>query len=138
MMAYLLDWLSLLGRWLHLVAGIAWIGSSFYFIWLDNHLVPPADPVLARQGVAGELWAVHGGGFYRAHKYRVAPPSLPPMRRRGNSKPSRRPIGRSPNSRRLSPRRTSPPQPKKRRSSSAWIPRQPFAIFFATVSSGTP
>src|SRR5437016_4313426 len=58
MTAYVLDWLSLLGRWLHLVAGIAWIGSSFYFIWLDNHLLPPADPVLAKSGVAGELWAV--------------------------------------------------------------------------------
>ena len=77
MTAYFLDWLSLLGRWLHLVAGIAWIGSSFYFIWLDNHLVPPADAALANRGVGGELWAVHGGGFYHAHKYRVAPASLP-------------------------------------------------------------
>jgi len=75
--AYLLDWLSLLGRWLHLVAGIAWIGSSFYFIWLDNHLLPPSDPTLANTGVAGELWAVHGGGFYRSQKYRVAPAALP-------------------------------------------------------------
>ncbi len=78
MTAYLLDWLSLLGRWLHLTAGIAWIGSSFYFIWLDNHLVPPTDPELAGKGVAGELWAVHGGGFYNSHKYRVAPARLPP------------------------------------------------------------
>jgi uncharacterized membrane protein len=78
MTAYFLEWLSLLGRWLHLVAGIAWIGSSFYFIWLDNHLTAPADPALAKQGVAGELWAVHGGGFYQAHKYRGAPASLPP------------------------------------------------------------
>ena len=78
MSAYLLDWLSLFGRWLHLVAGIAWIGSSFYFIWLDNQLVPPADPALAARGVAGEVWAVHGGGFYNSHKYRLAPPSLPP------------------------------------------------------------
>jgi len=77
MMAYWLDWLSLFGRWLHLVAGIAWIGSSFYFIWLDNHLLAPSDPALARRGVAGELWAVHGGGFYNAHKYRVAPETLP-------------------------------------------------------------
>jgi uncharacterized membrane protein len=79
MSAYFLEWLSLLGRWLHLVAGIAWIGSSFYFIWLDNHLMPPTDPALARRGVAGELWAVHGGGFYNAHKYRVAPETLPPV-----------------------------------------------------------
>jgi uncharacterized membrane protein len=76
--AYVLEWLSLLGRWLHLVAGIAWIGSSFYFIWLDNHLLPPADPALAERGVAGELWAVHGGGFYQSQKYRVAPAVLPP------------------------------------------------------------
>ena len=77
MTAYLLDWLSLLGRWLHLVAGIAWIGSSFYFIWLDNHLLPPTDPTLATTGVAGELWAVHAGGFYQSQKYRVAPAALP-------------------------------------------------------------
>jgi uncharacterized membrane protein len=75
---YLLDWCGLLVRWLHVVAGIAWIGSSFYFVWLDNHLEPqgasePADP-----NVAGELWAVHGGGFYRSRKYRVAPAVLPP------------------------------------------------------------
>jgi uncharacterized membrane protein len=77
MTAYFLTWLSLLGRWLHLVAGIAWIGSSFYFIWLDNHLLPPADPAHAQEGVAGELWAVHGGGFYRSQKYRLAPATLP-------------------------------------------------------------
>jgi len=74
---YLIDWLSLLGRWFHLIAGIAWIGSSFYFIWLDNHLRAPEDPELARKGVSGELWAVHGGGFYNAQKYRVAPDRLP-------------------------------------------------------------
>jgi uncharacterized membrane protein len=73
---YLIEWLSLLGRWLHLVAGIAWIGASFYFIWLDNHLVPLAAG--ADEGIAGELWAVHGGGFYNSRKYRVAPPVLPP------------------------------------------------------------
>jgi uncharacterized membrane protein len=77
MTAYFLDWLSLLGRWLHLVAGIAWIGASFYFIWLDNHLLPPADPRLETEGVTGELWAVHGGGFYKSHKYKVAPLFLP-------------------------------------------------------------
>jgi uncharacterized membrane protein len=73
---YLLDWGGLLLRWLHVITGIAWIGSSFYFVWLDNHLLPPeradGDP-----GVAGELWAVHGGGFYRARKYRSAPEVLP-------------------------------------------------------------
>jgi uncharacterized membrane protein len=77
MAAYVLDWLSLLGRWLHLVTGVAWIGASFYFIWLDNHLEPPTDPGDAARGVAGELWAVHGGGFYNPKKYRDAPPALP-------------------------------------------------------------
>jgi uncharacterized membrane protein len=73
---YLLDWGSLLVRWLHIITGIAWIGSSFYFVWLDDHLQPPERPD-ADSGVAGELWAVHGGGFYRARKYRVAPEFLP-------------------------------------------------------------
>ncbi|MGH8742131.1 MAG: urate hydroxylase PuuD [Burkholderiales bacterium] len=72
MEAYLLDWLNLLLRWAHVVVGIAWIGASFYFIWLDNHLEPAQDAKLA-----GELWAVHGGGFYRAEKFRVAPAKLP-------------------------------------------------------------
>jgi uncharacterized membrane protein len=79
MSAYLIDILSLLGRWVHLVTGIAWIGASFYFVWLDNHLVAPSDDALAGKGVAGELWAVHGGGFYNAQKYRVAPQALPPV-----------------------------------------------------------
>src|ERR1700736_64585 len=77
MSAYVIDWLSLLGRWVHLTTGIAWIGSSFYFVWLDNHLTTPTDESLARKGVGGELWAVHGGGFYNAQKYRVAPQTLP-------------------------------------------------------------
>jgi uncharacterized membrane protein len=76
--AYLLDWCGLLVRWLHVVAGIAWIGASFYFVWLDNHLQPPTREPGLDPGVAGELWAVHGGGFYRSQKYRVAPPVLPP------------------------------------------------------------
>ncbi len=75
---YLLDWLALLLRWLHLIAGIAWIGASFYFVWLDNHLQPPLDRERTDPGVGGELWAVHGGGFYRSQKYRVAPDILPP------------------------------------------------------------
>jgi uncharacterized membrane protein len=66
------EWINLALRWLHLTAGIAWIGSSFYFVWLDNHLRPPA------QGQAsGELWAVHGGGFYHKQKYLVAPAEMP-------------------------------------------------------------
>mgnify|MGYP001199837689 CR=1 FL=1 len=77
MSAYLIDWLSLAGRWIHLVTGIAWIGSSFYFVWLDNHLSRPANPGDAARGVGGELWSVHGGGFYHAQKYKVAPEELP-------------------------------------------------------------
>ena len=76
--SYALDFLGLLVRWLHVIAGIAWIGSSFYFIWLDNSLDPPTpDSDAARKGVGGELWAVHGGGFYNPQKYTVAPPALP-------------------------------------------------------------
>jgi uncharacterized membrane protein len=71
---YATDWLDLLTRWLHVIAGIVWIGSSFYFIALDNHLRPPRD---AKEGVGGEAWEIHGGGFYRVHKYRVAPEELP-------------------------------------------------------------
>ena len=76
MSGYLLDWGSLLVRWIHIITGIAWIGSSFYFVWLDNHLLPPERPD-GESEVAGELWAVHGGGFYRARKYKVAPEVLP-------------------------------------------------------------
>lgn len=72
MEAYLLEWLNLALRWAHVIVGIAWIGASLYFIWLDDHLEPSRNPALA-----GELWAVHGGGFYRAEKYRLAPPAMP-------------------------------------------------------------
>ena len=75
--AYLLDWAALLLRWLHVIVGIAWIGASFYFVWLDNHLRKPSSPELLARGVDGELWAVHGGGFYNPQKYMVAPPNLP-------------------------------------------------------------
>ncbi len=75
--SYLVDWLDLLLRWLHVVAAIAWIGASFYFVLLDQSLRAPADPDDAEAGVAGELWEVHGGGFYHVQKYRVAPPTLP-------------------------------------------------------------
>lgn len=77
MEAYIVDWLNLLARWLHFIAGIAWIGSSFYFIWLDDHLEPPRSADDEQKGVGGEVWSVHGGGFYHAQKYRVAPPELP-------------------------------------------------------------
>jgi uncharacterized membrane protein len=71
---YATDWLNLLTRWLHVIAGIVWIGSSFYFIALDNHLRPPKD---ADKGVGGEAWEIHGGGFYQVQKYKVAPEVLP-------------------------------------------------------------
>jgi uncharacterized membrane protein len=74
---YATEWLNLLTRWLHVIAGIVWIGSSFYFIALDNHLRPPADPADAEAGVGGESWEIHGGGFYQVQKYRVAPQELP-------------------------------------------------------------
>jgi len=74
---YLLDWLSLLGRWAHLITGIAWIGASFYFVWLDDHLLPPTRKELIDAGVGGEVWAMHGGGFYNAQKYKLAPAELP-------------------------------------------------------------
>ncbi|MEA3029463.1 MAG: hypothetical protein QOG13_788 [Sphingomonadales bacterium] len=68
----LAEWLNLAIRWLHLTAGIAWIGSSFYFVWLDNHLKAPAEGE-----ASGELWSVHGGGFYHNRKYQVAPSRMP-------------------------------------------------------------
>ncbi len=77
MESYVADWLNLLLRWLHVITGIAWIGSSFYFVWLDNSLVKPTAPELKEKGVDGELWAVHGGGFYNPQKYLVAPKALP-------------------------------------------------------------
>ena len=67
-------WGSLVLRWLHVITGVAWIGASFYFVWLDNNLRPP---VPEKEGVKGELWAVHGGGFYHSQKYMTAPPHMP-------------------------------------------------------------
>ncbi|MDO8283579.1 MAG: urate hydroxylase PuuD [Rhodoferax sp.] len=77
MESYLLDWANLLLRWVHVITAIAWIGSSFYFVFLDSSLTPPEDEDLKRQGVSGELWAVHGGGFYHPVKFAGAPPQLP-------------------------------------------------------------
>lgn len=77
MESYLLDWANLLLRWLHVITAIAWVGSSFYFVFLDSSLTPPVDEDLKRQGVSGELWAVHGGGFYHPVKFALAPPKLP-------------------------------------------------------------
>jgi len=75
--AFILEWLNLFGRWIHLITGIAWIGASFYFVWLDDSLEPPKEAADAERGVSGEVWSVHGGGFYHAQKYRLAPPRLP-------------------------------------------------------------
>ncbi len=77
MESYIIEWLSLLGRWAHMIFGIAWVGASFYFVWLDNHLQKPLQQNDIDRGVGGELWAVHGGGFYHSQKYQVAPPQLP-------------------------------------------------------------
>lgn len=77
MEAYILEWLNIITRWLHFISGIAWIGSSFYFVWLDNHLQNVKDPADEAKGVGGEVWSVHGGGFYHAQKYRVVPAELP-------------------------------------------------------------
>ena len=75
--SYFLDWANLLLRWAHVITAIAWIGSSFYFVFLDSSLTPPVDEDLQRQGVSGELWAVHGGGFYHPVKFAVKPPQMP-------------------------------------------------------------
>jgi uncharacterized membrane protein len=72
MEAYVLEWMNLALRWAHVIVGIAWIGASLYFIWLDNHLEPSGD-----SRIAGELWAIHGGGFYRAEKFKLAPARMP-------------------------------------------------------------
>jgi uncharacterized membrane protein len=77
MEAYALEWLNLLLRWLHLIVGIAWIGASFYFVWLDNHLEAPRQQSDVDRGIGGEIWAVHGGGFYHAEKFRARPPPIP-------------------------------------------------------------
>ena len=74
--AYLLDWANLLLRWVHVITAIAWIGSSFYFVFLDNNLVKPNSPDLLEKGVGGAMWAVHGGGFYNPQKYMVAPQKI--------------------------------------------------------------
>ena len=76
MEAYLLDWANLLLRWVHVITAIAWIGSSFYFVFLDNNLVKPESPDLLEKGVDGAMWAVHGGGFYNPQKYMVAPKKI--------------------------------------------------------------
>ncbi|SIQ83041.1 urate hydroxylase PuuD [Aquipseudomonas alcaligenes] len=73
MAAHLLEWLNLAVRWSHMIFGVAWIGASFYFVWLENHL----DRRHPRDGLAGDLWAIHGGGIYHLEKYKLAPPQMP-------------------------------------------------------------
>ena len=76
MESYLIDWTSLILRWLHLITGVAWIGASFYFIWLDNSLEEPPQ-WKKDKGIKGDLWAVHGGGIYEVAKYHGAPEAMP-------------------------------------------------------------
>lgn len=73
MEAHLLEWLNLSVRWVHMITGVAWIGASFYFVWLENNL-NRANP---RDGLSGDLWAIHGGGIYHLEKYKLAPPKMP-------------------------------------------------------------
>jgi len=74
---YLVDWLDLVFRWFHVTAAIVWIGTSFYFVALDNHLTEPREERDRERGVGGEAWEIHGGGLYRVEKFRVAPQQLP-------------------------------------------------------------
>ena len=74
--AYIVDWLSLIFRWLHVITGVAWIGASFYFVWLDNSLQNPPQ-WKKDKGIKGDLWAIHGGGIYEVAKYRLQPEKMP-------------------------------------------------------------
>ena len=71
--AHLTEWLNLGIRWIHMIVGVAWIGASFYFVWLENNL-NRSNP---REGLSGDLWAIHGGGIYHLEKYKLAPPQMP-------------------------------------------------------------
>ena len=73
MEAHLMEWLNLSVRWIHMITGVAWIGASFYFVWLENNL----NRVNPKDGLSGDLWAIHGGGIYHLEKYKLAPPSMP-------------------------------------------------------------
>ena len=72
------EWVGLALRWAHLIAGIAWIGSSFYFIWLDSHL-EPADPARGDADLEGSLWMVHSGGFYEVQRRKIGPGRMPAL-----------------------------------------------------------
>src|SRR5476649_242934 len=73
MQAHLMEWLNLSVRWIHMITGVAWIGASFYFVWLENNL----NRVNPKDGLSGDLWAIHGGGIYHLEKYKLAPPAMP-------------------------------------------------------------
>jgi uncharacterized membrane protein len=77
MQGYVLDWLNLIVRWFHITAGIAWIGASFFFVWLDDNLNRKVSEAEKRRGIDGELWSVHGGGFYHNEKYLTGPVGEP-------------------------------------------------------------
>ncbi|OEF30206.1 urate hydroxylase PuuD [Vibrio rumoiensis] len=70
---HITEWLNLSIRWVHMIVGVAWIGASFYFVWLENNL-NRVDP---KTGLSGDLWAIHGGGIYHLEKYKLAPPKMP-------------------------------------------------------------
>lgn len=76
MESYIIDWFSLIFRWLHVITGVAWIGASFYFVWLDNHLQNPPQ-WKTDKGIKGDLWAIHGGGIYEIAKYQLSPEQMP-------------------------------------------------------------
>lgn len=76
MEAYFYEWLNLFFRWFHVIAGVAWIGASFYFVWLDNSLEEPPQ-WKKDKGIGGDLWAIHGGGFYEVAKYKLGPEAMP-------------------------------------------------------------
>lgn len=75
---YITEWLNLILRFAHVITGIAWIGASFYFVWLDNHLEKPQS-WKSDKGISGDLWAIHGGGFYEIAKYKHAPEQMPKL-----------------------------------------------------------
>lgn len=77
MIAYLSQWVTGLLVWMHVIAAIAWVGESFYFVMLDNGLKEPSEPESRARGVFGEMWSVHGGGFYHSQKYMVSPARMP-------------------------------------------------------------
>jgi uncharacterized membrane protein len=71
---HLMEWLNIVIRLMHITFGIAWIGASFYFVFLENALNRTKD---VRDELAGNLWAIHGGGFYYLEKYKIAPKTIP-------------------------------------------------------------